>query len=128
MSCIISSLFCICFLFFFFLLIRRPPISTLFPYTTLFRSLGFDGMRRYSERDQLRVDARLACERLGNGHLVLLPPLARNHRDDTAPDAPAHIATAGRRREFEHAGHQLRSACGLAVRSVSVMCGRRWIG
>src|SRR5690554_7188107 len=23
---------------FFFLLIRRPPISTLFPYTTLFRS------------------------------------------------------------------------------------------
>src|SRR5690242_2350188 len=26
-------------LFFFFLLIRRPPRSTLFPYTTLFRSL-----------------------------------------------------------------------------------------
>src|SRR5439155_24468040 len=25
-------------LFFFFLLIRRPPTSTLFPYTTLFRS------------------------------------------------------------------------------------------
>src|SRR5260221_8777745 len=40
-------------LFFFFLMIRRPPRSTLFPYTTLFRSLlqsrgfwwkrGFDG-------------------------------------------------------------------------------------
>src|SRR3989449_7167133 len=38
----------ICFLFshlllyfvFFFLMIRRPPRSTLFPYTTLFRSLG----------------------------------------------------------------------------------------
>src|SRR5205085_12358129 len=27
------------FFFFFFLLIRPPPISTLFPYTTLFRSL-----------------------------------------------------------------------------------------
>src|SRR5689334_24565266 len=27
-----------CFLFFFFLMIRRPPRSTLFPYTTLFRS------------------------------------------------------------------------------------------
>src|SRR5471030_3364083 len=26
-----------CFLFFFFLMIRRPPRSTLFPYTTLFR-------------------------------------------------------------------------------------------
>src|SRR3712207_7077540 len=28
--------------YFFFLMIRRPPRSTLFPYTTLFRSL-FDG-------------------------------------------------------------------------------------
>src|SRR5437867_7379604 len=27
--------FCVCF---FFLMIRRPPRSTLFPYTTLFRS------------------------------------------------------------------------------------------
>src|SRR5438034_10369002 len=35
----------LCFLsitFFFFLMIRRPPRSTLFPYTTLFRS-GFIG-------------------------------------------------------------------------------------
>src|ERR1017187_10776915 len=28
-------------LFFFFLMIRRPPRSTLFPYTTLFRSARF---------------------------------------------------------------------------------------
>src|SRR6266487_4490678 len=28
----------LCFLFFFFLMIRRPPRSTLFPYTTLFRT------------------------------------------------------------------------------------------
>src|SRR5215510_15181733 len=28
------------FFFFFFLMIRRPPRSTLFPYTTLFRSAG----------------------------------------------------------------------------------------
>src|SRR3712207_6877083 len=36
--------------FFFFLMIRRPPRSTLFPYTTLFRSwfVGeqFDGLTR----------------------------------------------------------------------------------
>src|SRR5215203_6870835 len=33
--------FFLCFsLFFFFLMIRRPPRSTLFPYTTLFRSNG----------------------------------------------------------------------------------------
>src|SRR2546429_9771912 len=28
-----------CLCFFFFLMIRRPPRSTLFPYTTLFRSV-----------------------------------------------------------------------------------------
>src|SRR6478672_12069824 len=28
------------FFFFFFLMIRRPPRSTLFPYTTLFRSVS----------------------------------------------------------------------------------------
>src|SRR6476660_10067537 len=44
-----------CFLFsFFFLMIRRPPRSTLFPYTTLFRSRGRDG-RRASLRRR-RVD------------------------------------------------------------------------
>src|SRR5215211_8818355 len=31
------------FFFFFFLMIRRPPRSTLFPYTTLFRSLRSSG-------------------------------------------------------------------------------------
>src|SRR2546430_3650311 len=35
------------FFFFFFLMIRRPPRSTLFPYTTLFRSSFF---RRASGR------------------------------------------------------------------------------
>src|SRR2546422_6362281 len=34
------------FLFFFFLMIRRPPRSTLFPYTTLFRSRGDDDVAR----------------------------------------------------------------------------------
>src|SRR3712207_7162329 len=29
---------------FFFLMIRRPPRSTLFPYTTLFRSVLLDGI------------------------------------------------------------------------------------
>src|SRR5438045_9037058 len=31
--------------FFFFLMIRRPPRSTLFPYTTLFRSRSSWGLR-----------------------------------------------------------------------------------
>src|SRR2546422_8856183 len=32
--------------FFFFLMIRRPPRSTLFPYTTLFRSARVESARR----------------------------------------------------------------------------------
>src|SRR5574343_845062 len=32
-------------LFFFFLMIRRPPRSTLFPYTTLFRSTAATWLR-----------------------------------------------------------------------------------
>src|SRR6266852_8471158 len=39
----ISSIF---FFFFFFLMIRRPPRSTLFPYTTLFRSQPAEPARR----------------------------------------------------------------------------------
>src|SRR5687768_17785899 len=38
-------------LLFFFLMIRRPPRSTLFPYTTLFRSLGSIGFRGYDGPD-----------------------------------------------------------------------------
>src|SRR5688572_31919074 len=42
----------------FFLLIRRPPRSTLFPYTTLFRSLKrFRGFLRNSQE---------VCERAAN--------------------------------------------------------------
>src|SRR5438105_9033736 len=39
MYCLACSLYLL-FFFFFFLMIRRPPRSTLFPYTTLFRSLS----------------------------------------------------------------------------------------
>src|SRR5687767_15934993 len=40
-SSLFLSFFSLCcyFFFFFFLMIRRPPRSTLFPYTTLFRSV-----------------------------------------------------------------------------------------
>src|SRR5438445_11572891 len=37
-SCVIFFALFVSFFFFFFLMIRRPPRSTLFPYTTLFRS------------------------------------------------------------------------------------------
>src|SRR2546429_9880160 len=46
-----TKLLFIIFFFFFFLMIRRPPRSTLFPYTTLFRS------HRTGVGDQLRTGA-----------------------------------------------------------------------
>src|ERR1041384_7817337 len=42
-----------CFCFFFFLMIRRPPRSTLFPYTTLFRSGRSGGSRGGGRRGGL---------------------------------------------------------------------------
>src|SRR5574340_1369560 len=42
--CSVSLRFCLSF--FFFLMIRRPPRSTLFPYTTLFRSRPRPAVRR----------------------------------------------------------------------------------
>src|SRR5439155_21212710 len=62
---------------FFFLMIRRPPSSTLFPYTTLFRSLRLVGVREDGDAGGLRwvlhVEVRLVV--LKDVHL-LLPPLA----------------------------------------------------
>src|SRR3712207_9417796 len=60
-----SDDFCICFmytrlfLFLFFLMIRRPPRSTLFPYTTLFRSCRWLVPHRRLLRDGVQ-DRRLA--------------------------------------------------------------------
>src|SRR2546426_12451791 len=56
-----SNLFSVCILFntlffFFFLMIRRPPRSTLFPYTTLFRSLKGNGDGTFTDGIQLSLD------------------------------------------------------------------------
>src|SRR5436853_6976135 len=48
------------FFFFFFLMIRRPPRSTLFPYTTLFRSAP---LRRFLERQVGRPWNKVYSER-----------------------------------------------------------------
>src|SRR5256885_12862499 len=48
-------------------MIRRPPRSTLFPYTTLFRSLG-DGVRRVEGHGNL--DLPRAAHAVREGELV----------------------------------------------------------
>src|SRR5262245_62211083 len=69
---------------FFFLLIRRPPRSTLFPYTTLFRSLrstefgifvnlvpGIDGLVHATELQRRdRKSTRLNSSHLGISYAV----------------------------------------------------------
>src|ERR1017187_7903288 len=45
----------------FFLMIRRPPRSTLFPYTTLFRSGGFGGQGRGGGLGGLAADDPIAA-------------------------------------------------------------------
>src|SRR3712207_6922274 len=48
---------------FFFLMIRRPPRSTLFPYTTLFRSLARRRLHPPVPRGALRASATTVTKR-----------------------------------------------------------------
>src|SRR5205085_4842866 len=51
-----NSMFTVHLLYFFFLMILRPPRSTLFPYTTLFRSLGNGRVFVITTHAQVRGD------------------------------------------------------------------------
>src|SRR2546425_6210540 len=59
-------------IFFFFLMIRRPPRSTLFPYTTLFRSSGGDPQNRAQHLDSLL--GKLLRIDLDHGDPYAIPP------------------------------------------------------
>src|SRR5256885_3985133 len=65
------------FVFFFFLMIRRPPRSTLFPYTTLFRSF-FHAWELRGRYPAIFEDAVVGSQardrkstRLNSSHLVI---------------------------------------------------------
>src|SRR5574339_1019784 len=67
-------LICLLFsFFFFFLMIRRPPRSTLFPYTTLFRSVSGLGMyvpdRVLTNDDLAQIDRK--STRLNSSHQAI---------------------------------------------------------
>src|SRR3712207_9160100 len=75
-------------LFFFFLMIRRPPRSTLFPYTTLFRSCAAVGVPDPGRDPRLgRLDPRrrLGVElwRLAD-HAVRVPRFDRRSEEHTS--------------------------------------------
>src|SRR5256885_7661105 len=81
------------YLFFFFLMIRRPPRSTLFPYTTLFRS-------RPHESNRARGDHRRTAD---EGQPLVLWRLQAS--------APVHQP----HRSEEHTS-ELQSPCNLVCR------------
>src|SRR5256885_12260320 len=64
---------------FFFLMIRRPPRSTLFPYTTLFRSRPQE--RRCRCRSAPRLIPPLSPRKLHHDHAQKSPGL-RCHRSE----------------------------------------------
>src|SRR3712207_7135323 len=82
-------------------MIRRPPRSTLFPYTTLFRSSDHDAERRADERRDRRERERAAHE----GHDRLAAAEAGEEREGVAHhragDAGEGAPPAGQRSE-EH--------------------------
>src|SRR5258705_6558429 len=115
--CLIHISLC---LFFFFLMIRRPPRSTLFPYTTLFRSGADhaqsarsrlaarrsgdardrprDGLRRGVGRSEehtseLQSLRHLVCRLLLEKKKKLEQPKPKNIR---APEAIKHLSQASR--------------------------------
>src|SRR6266702_7380098 len=71
--------------FFFFLMIRRPPRSTLFPYTTLFRSPGLGRVHdpplpRLSRlRPGDRKSTRLNSSHVAISYAVFCLKKKRNH-------------------------------------------------
>src|SRR3712207_7627504 len=78
---------------FFFLMIRRPPRSTLFPYTTLFRSHA-DG----EERDDVE---RVALLEGAAGDLEHEPAglVDRRGEGEAGDDRPGALGLAGGRRD-----------------------------
>src|SRR3712207_9358177 len=77
-------------LVFFFLMIRRPPRSTLFPYTTLFRSLQLH-----------HPVARLVPRRSGRDVGTRITAAKQRQRWDGGPHDPAE-QLGDRHRSEEH--------------------------
>src|SRR2546430_12773305 len=83
--------------FFFFLMIRRPPRSTLFPYTTLFRSLYNNWVPLLAEqadreraiRGRLKVESDRKSTRLNSSHSQISYAVFCLKKKDVAQAVPA---------------------------------------
>src|SRR5258708_21736168 len=77
------------YLLFFFLMIRRPPRSTLFPYTTLFRSVQLIGANDTACQSDGRVPLTTAGEISDAGGSP--QPLGRSEEHTSELQSPDHL-------------------------------------
>src|SRR5258708_31971811 len=82
------------FFFFFFLMIRRPPRSTLFPYTTLFRSIKATNLSGKREAGGCAGRIKSFCRQEilkepNTGHLRLRPKRSEEHTSEL--QSPDHL-------------------------------------
>src|SRR3712207_333109 len=99
---------------FFFLIIRRPPRSTLFPYTTLFRSTA--------------VDQRVAGQLTRRGDQLRLVDQGQLDRHRDRPDQladPDDILVGGDREPIAHAGDTAGDSVSSVSSPVSRSCAPR---
>ena len=82
---------------FFFLRIRRPPRSTLFPYTTLFRSCRRDGIgtERHFQTNQFRPGYQSPGQGLGAGDCSVYAWLDMSLADGKAAQVVRHFRGFG---------------------------------
>src|SRR2546427_1230005 len=68
--------------YFFFLMIRRPPRSTLFPYTTLFRSLESDSVYLFLAGWIYPTDASINIALAQTGKPGVIFPRSEEHTSE----------------------------------------------
>src|SRR3712207_9141843 len=82
-------------LYLFFLMIRRPPRSTLFPYTTLFRSLKIpEGDDSIDPQMQFELDRQSAIDRALAQTRVIDEALSRDRKSTRLNSSHANISYA----------------------------------
>src|SRR2546427_6841960 len=87
-------------------MIRRPPRSTLFPYTTLFRSCpGCEGDRHSAQRREARDDQERKCHERGG-----------RCRGDPVRGIELHLERLRRRPRSEEHTSELQSQSNLVCR------------
>src|SRR5690242_21084837 len=77
------------FFYFFFLMIRRPPRSTLFPYTTLFRSLS--RTRVSSSRTILASRYNAPCARMNSLWSRAGMPVTITRSEEHTSELQSHV-------------------------------------